>query len=127
AYANLSPVTSWADLLSGYYNNVGTSRKATNSDFFGLPLLARSVVPQVTITNVYPAEASISTPVNVYMEVVGRNISQGNFTVDQIQADGTVVRLKSSKILTLVIKDSVASYINSWEAGVDESVFNWEV
>lgn len=127
-YGNITPVTSWSDMLLAYYNSVSATGKATSPlDFFGLGALARSVTPRVSVTNVYPHETSVAFPTSVYMEVVGRNIAEGIFTVDQIQPDGTLVRLDSSRILTLVVQNSVATYENRWHPGVDDFVFTWEV
>jgi len=73
------------------------------------PVDAPSIVPEVTITNLFPAEGNANVPFKVGMEVTGRNISQGIFTVDQIQPDGSSLRLDSSLIVTTVVEDGVVN------------------
>jgi hypothetical protein len=69
----------------------------------------------------------VAVPTKVSMEVIGRNVSQGTFTVDQIQPDGTLIRLESARIVTPVVIDGVADQINLWKPGIDDFTFTWEV
>ncbi|MBZ0241506.1 MAG: hypothetical protein K8H77_12800, partial [Cutibacterium acnes] len=78
-------------------------------------------------TNVFPTQTSVAIPTKVSMEVIGRNIAQGTFTVDQLQPDGTLWRLDSSRIVTTVVENGVADQINLWNPGIDDSTFTWEV
>jgi hypothetical protein len=87
-----------------------------------------STTPQVTITSVYPQDEplSVNTLAIVSMEVVGRNISRGTFTVDQQQPDGTLRRVDTSDILTFVeVAPGVFDYINQWDSGVNDFDFTW--
>lgn len=126
AYNTLSPLSGWAEMLAKYYTSVSAGGFKVRSAV-AAPTAAPSVVPVVSITNIYPTEASVLFPATISMEVVGRNIARGTFTVDQLQPDGTAVRLDTARIVTTVVKDGVADYINQWESGVDDSNFTWEV
>jgi len=129
-YLQLSPLTNWAEMLRGYYGSVGVNPRSFRG-IAGAPAgsvpAAPGLVPQVSITNVFPTQTSIAVPTKVSMEVIGRNIAQGTFTVDRIQPDGTSVRLDSALIVTTVVVDGVADQINQWNPGIDDSTFTWEV
>lgn len=136
-YFQENPLESWSQVLRGYFGNVsagGGFRAAVRAPVGGpqgapplSPVDAPSVVPQVAITNLFPAEGNANVPFKVGMEVTGRNISQGIFTVDQIQPDGSSLRLDSSLIVTTVVEDGVADQINFWAPGVDDFTFTWNV
>ncbi|MEO8607561.1 MAG: clostripain-related cysteine peptidase [Chloroflexota bacterium] len=130
AYSQISPLTSWNDMLRSYYGSVGVNPRAfrgiAGSGAANAPA-APSLIPQVNITNVFPTETSVAVPTKVSMEVIGRNIAQGTFTVDQVQPDGSLIRLDSSRIVTTVVVDGVADEINQWNPGIDDSTFTWEV
>jgi hypothetical protein len=136
-YFQENPLQSWSLVLRGYFSNVsagGGFRAIGAAPAAGpqgapplSPLDAPSVVPQVTITNLFPSEGNANVPFKVGMEVTGRNISQGIFTVDQVQPDGTTLRLDSSLIVTTVVEDGVANQINFWNPGVDDFTFTWNV
>jgi hypothetical protein len=129
-YLQITPLTNWANMLRDYYGSVGVNPRSFRG-IAGAPEAsapaAPSLVPQVNITNVFPTQTSVALPTKVSMEVIGRNIAQGIFTVDQIQPDGTSVRLDSARILTTVIENGVADQINLWNPGIDDSTFTWEV
>jgi hypothetical protein len=125
SYIDENPVTAWTDMLTNYYRavNPGRIRGLALADTAAAP----SVEPIVNITNVYPDEISVATPVTVSMEVIGRNIAHGDFIVDQILPDGTVVRLDKSRIVTQIFVDGFPEWVNQWTPGVDDSDFTWEV
>ncbi|MBZ0306371.1 MAG: DVUA0089 family protein, partial [Anaerolineae bacterium] len=131
-YFDQSPVLSWAEMLRGYYGVVNPravaapSPGATPAPIMTLTT-APSVTPQVTVTNVYPLVTSTSEPTIVAMEVVGRNIAQVKFTVDQVQPNGESIRLDESNVVIEKIIDGVVDYVNEWESGVNEINFTWEV
>ncbi len=130
-YFEQNPVRSWSELLRAYFGEVRPGTRAFNpaaatNAGVGAPPLAPSLVPIVSVTNVFPSQISINVPVKVSMEVTGRNITRGTFTVDQLQADGTLVRMQTSPIVTEVVEDGVVNFINLWNPGVDDSNFNWD-
>ncbi len=125
-YFEQNPLEGWGQMLRGYFSSVSANPRAFRAPTAGAAA-APSLVPQVTITNVFPTEASINLPVQVSMEVLGRNISKGRFTVDQLQPDGSFVRVDADVIVTEVVEDGQVSYINRWRPGVDEKNFNWSV
>jgi Clostripain family/Bacterial pre-peptidase C-terminal domain len=130
AYIDQNPLTGWTDLLINYYRNVSPARIRAlpiADQVVVVPLIDPAILPNVTITNIFPAETSIAFPTTISMEVTGRNISYGDFTVDQVQADGTLVRLDKSRIVTTVVEDGVSDSVNLWIPGVDDSDFTWEV
>jgi hypothetical protein len=132
-YFDESPLMNWAQMLRNYYGSVnpGGVRAAGVGAPTPAPSLspaaAPSLVPQVSITNVFPLETSTNFPTFISMEVVGRNISNGQFTVDQIQPDGSAIRLNTAQIITEVVVDGVVDYQNLWTPGVDDFDFTWEV
>lgn len=135
-YFQENPLESWSLVLRNYFGNVSAGGgvrgvRAPAGGVQGAPPLspvdAPSIVPEVTITNLFPAEGNANVPFKVGMEVTGRNISQGIFTVDQIQPDGSSLRLDSSLIVTTVVEDGVADRINFWAPGVDDFTFTWNV
>ncbi len=125
-YAGETPLTNYAQMLRGFYGSVSPQGRSFRSVAGSAPL-APSVVPDVRITNVFPAETSVAFPANVAMEVTGRNITHGDFTVDQLQSDGSALRMRTSRIVTKDVKDGVVDYINKWESGVSERNFTWNV
>ena len=118
-YRQQTPLAGWSDMLRVYFSSL--LEAPYGADVF-------SGAPQVYITSVYPATGSIYAPVTVGMEVEGNNVSFGDFTVDQIQPDGTAVRLRQARILTEVVSDdNSVDYQNIWAPGVDDSRFTWYV
>ncbi|MEZ4668869.1 MAG: clostripain-related cysteine peptidase [Anaerolineae bacterium] len=123
-YFQQTPLQDWAQMLRTFFGGASPQSRSFRGPA-GSPALAPSSVPTVSITNVYPDETSIALPITISMEVIGRNISEGTFTVDQIQRDGTAIRLDSSRIITNVVIDNVAQQVNQWNPGVDDSDFTW--
>jgi hypothetical protein len=115
-YGDQSALTDWATLLTNYYRDVDVEQHVS------LPVGA----PQVRITNSYPDVAGLLSPATIGMEVTSHSVAYGDFTVDQVQPDGSTIRLDNSRILTTVIRDGVAEQENVWQPGVDESNFTWE-
>lgn len=116
-YLQQTPLTGWTNMLRSYFSSLLEAPYGRDV-FSGAPL--------VNITYIYPATASIYAPVTVGMEVEGNNVSFGDFTVDQIQPDGTAVRLRQARILTEVVNDDNSiEYLNIWNPGVDDSRFTW--
>jgi hypothetical protein len=125
-YFTESPLKEWGKMLRNFYNTV------TPQVWVGDPASAfhLPIAPRVNLTSVYPNEGGVTTPFNVGMEIVGRNLSHGVFTVDQVQADGSLARLETSRIVTHRTNETHFNYIaedvNQWMSGVDISTFNWE-
>lgn len=118
-YRQQSPLAGWSDMLRVYFSSLLEAP-------FGSDVL--SGAPQVHITSIFPATGSIYAPVTVGMEVEGNNVSFGDFTVDQLQPDGSAVRLRQARILTEVVNDdNSVEYLNVWNPGVDDSRFTWYV
>lgn len=126
-YLQGTPLADWIGMLRGYFNSVAPRTARVAGVTTAAPAAAPSTVPLVSVTNVYPTQTSVAAPTLVSMEVIGRNISQGIFTVDQLQPDGTLVRLDSSRIVTTVVEDGVANQINLWKPGIDDFTFTWLV
>jgi hypothetical protein len=146
-YVNNTPLYNWNDLLSNYYGGY-TSRARTAappSQVAQEPTLeptaaliqptlppSEDVVPvskppKVTITSVYPeGEISVNNQAIVSMEVVGRNVARGTFTVDEVMPEGSVRRVDTTDILTFVeVEPDVFEYIHQWDAGVNDFDFYW--
>jgi hypothetical protein len=120
-YIQQSPLTGWVGLLRTYFTTLNSSEGGT----FGSDVM--SAAPQVNITNVFPVETNIYAPVVISMEVVGNNISHGEFTADYVLDDGSSVRLSQRRIVTENVRDDgTVEYINYWHPGVDDFDFTWE-
>jgi hypothetical protein len=118
-YRQQTPLTGWSDMLRVYYSSL--LEAPFGSDVF-------SGAPQVFITSVFPGTGSIYAPITINMEVEGNNVSFGDFTVDQLQPDGSAIRLRQARILTEVVNDdNSVEYQNIWAPGVDDSRFTWYV
>ena len=118
-YRQQTPLTGWSDMLRVYFSSL--LEAPYGSDVF-------SGAPQVFVTSIFPDVASIHAPVTINMEVEGNNVSFGDFTVDQLQPDGSAVRLRQARILTEVVSDdNTVEYQNIWAPGVDDSRFTWYV
>lgn len=129
-YFEQTPLQSWAQMLRDYFGSVSPQSRSFSPVAASVtfsPAAAPSAIPQVNITLIYPEETSVAFPIKVSMEVTGRNIAYGDFTVDQIQPDGTAIRLETSRIVTEMVEDNVVNYVNFWNPGVDDSDFTWDV
>jgi len=124
-YFEQTPLQDWALMLRSFFGGASPQSRSFRGPQ-GAPAAAPSSVPIVNITNIFPDETSVAIPITISMEVTGRNISEGKFTVDQIQPDGSAIRLESSRIVTEVVNDGVVEYVNLWNPGVDDSDFTWD-
>ena len=122
AYLEETSLDEWAQMIQTYYN-VATPRRWEVAD--SVLLLHPPQAPKVTITQVFPSVTSIAQPPSIKIEIQGRRIARGSFTVDQIQADGSAYRFLSTPILTEVVIGGTANFVNQWRSGVDQSEFSW--
>ncbi len=117
-----SPLTNWGEMLRAYYNSL-SPKQWKKGDLFHAP-----TPPQVAITNQYPDVPSLINPLRMNMEVIGRNIAQGTFTVDYQLPSGEYERLTDSPILTATLDElGTLTYSNEWGSGVYNTVFHWNV
>ncbi len=124
-YFEESPLPEWGKMLRNYYNAV-TPQVWSGAGLelgFHLP-----TAPKIEITNVYPATAiDLMSRVDLRLEIVGRRISYGDFTVDQVQPDGSAIRLSTERVLTDVLVDGEFQRFNQWRPGVEVSRYYWDV
>ena len=119
-----SPLQEWAKMLRNYFNAV------TPQVWSGDPAATfhAPVAPKVRVTGIYPEVGSVTTPFSVELEIVGRNIALGRFIVDQIQTDGTAIRLESNNLFKwspdLTRVDSTGDWVNQWNP-VTSDFFRW--
>jgi hypothetical protein len=119
SYAQLTPLAGWGNFLQTYFSSINA-----DDGEFGFDAGWRA--PEVRVTNVFPVQTSIYAPPVISMEVVGNNISHGDFTVDRVLEDGTLLRLTQRRILTETMTDEgVIDYVNFWHPGVDDFEFTW--
>jgi hypothetical protein len=127
-YLENSPLTEWGRMLRNYYSANNPSLAAITGDTsqdFHAPFS-----PQINITSVYPptgTPASISSPVTVDTEVVGRNLAYVETTTDQKQPDGTFIRLATERVLLDIPTENGVERLNLWSPGVDLRSVNWDV
>ncbi len=124
AYFNETPLKQWAEMLANYYNSTSPRLwSRIDSVLTYHPPLA----PEVKITTAYPEVANAQNPPVLGLEVVGRGLSQAQFTVDQITEHGDRIRLMSTPILTEVtVGGTETEFVNTWKSGLDLSYFNWQ-
>lgn len=117
-----SPLTRWGEMLRAYYNAL-SPKQWQKGEIFHTPS-----APQVFITNQYPDVLSVTDPLRMDMEVIGRNVAQGIFTADYLRPDGLYERLIEGVIQTEVIDEfGERVYINQWGSGIETSTFQWDV
>jgi len=122
-YFNDTPLKQWAEMLANYYNSTMPRLWSVDDSVLTYHPPAR---PEVTITTNYPDVANAQNPPVIGLQVVGRNLSQGQFTVDKITEDGTKIRLMSTPIVTEVTVGRQTEFLNVWKSGLDLSYFNWQ-
>lgn len=117
-----SPLTRWGEMLRAYYNAL-SPKQWKKGEIFHAPS-----APQVFITNQYPDVLSVTDPLRMDMEVIGRNVAQGIFTADYLRPDGVYERLIEGIIQTEVVDEfGNRIYINQWGSGIESSTFQWDV
>ncbi|PJF21442.1 MAG: hypothetical protein CUN56_11080 [Phototrophicales bacterium] len=121
-----SPLSEWGRMLRNYYNIV-TPQVWMGSEL-GVPFHP-PVAPKVNITNVYPFDtASVTSPVTFSFEIVGHDIAFVEATYDQIQPDGSAIRLSSERVLVPGFDENGSpDRVNQWYDGVNVSEFFWDV
>ncbi|PJF31995.1 MAG: hypothetical protein CUN52_02265 [Phototrophicales bacterium] len=118
-------LSGWGAMLRAYYNAVTPQVWSLGESIYRFH---PPVAPKVTITNIYPTnELSNVNPLSITQQIVGRNIAFTNFTVDQLQDDGTSIRLLSQRVLRPVVQNGVFQQINTWESGVDITEIVYDV
>jgi hypothetical protein len=127
-YLEVTPLPEWGQMLRHYYNasnpNLAAITGQPTADLHG------AFSPIVSITSVYPlAEpASVTNPVIVETEIIGRNIATVDSTIDQVQPDGTRIRLATERLLLDTVDETGAvTRRNIWEPGVNLRSNNWDV
>ena len=125
SYFDESPLKEWGRMLRNYYSSL-TPRPwiATRDTIPFHPPLA----PDIRITRVYPSEAptSIINPAVLDFEVIGRNISYGDATIDQVQPDGSTIRLSSQRLLRDIPREGRIDRENYWLTGLNPAAANWD-
>ena len=120
-YFGESQLPEWSRMLRNYYNAITPQVwEATDSLLAYHPALA----PQVKVTRVYPQVGSLAFPPTISVEIVGRHLAEGAFTVDRLEPDGSATRLAETSILTEVVVNNTVYYVSNWKPGVDRSLFN---
>jgi hypothetical protein len=122
SYFEQSPLQQWGKMLRNYYNAV-TPQVWTGGGLelgFHLP-----IAPTIKITRIYPSGAiSVHSQIEMLLEVVGRRIAYGDFTIDQIRPDGSAQRLSTQRLL---VDLGTGEQLNLWRPGVDVATFFWDV
>jgi hypothetical protein len=122
-YIEKTPLQSWALMLQTYYNTL-TPQVWTRDETF---TFHAPVSPTVAVTRVVPDIGGVFKPFVINLEVVGRLIAEGEFTVDWVQDDDTTVRVYSRPMLTHYADDFGTDVKeNQWQAGVDAREERWD-
>ncbi len=131
-YLEQTALTSWGDFLRTYYNTL-LPRPWEYADLDDVEILDATslgfhtaVPPRVRLLSVYPPVASILTPVNIQMEIIGRDLARGQFVADFIREDGSRVRYQTAPIYAEVVIAGQVWGLNEWESGVETSTFIWD-
>lgn len=131
-----SPLTEWGLMLRNFYTVVTpepwsyeltdvtallTPADAPDTDT--LPTVDNfhvPIVPDVTLSSVYPQIGSVQRPFNIQAELVGRNIATATYFIDRQQSDRNYRRYAAFTILTADFNpDGSFDLINDWRSGVD--------
>lgn len=122
-YFEQSPLTEWGNMLRNYYN-LQTPRSWLGED--SLLTYHPPTAPNVKVTQVFPISATLTLPPTIKIEIEGRRISRGTFTVDLVDEERDVaVRLLSTPILQEIVVGNTQNFVNRWRSGVDRSNFSW--
>lgn len=124
-YFDQTPLKEWSRMLRNYYNAV------TPNPWVGAGVelaFHPPAAPNVKITQIYPTDTPVSivNPALAQIEVVGRNISHGDVTIDQIQPDGSALRLSTERFLTDVEVGGRLERLNQWNTGLTQVNINWD-
>jgi len=124
-YFEQTSLREWGIMLRNYFSSV-TPRTWQGADGQNLH---PPIAPRVAISSTYPqAEASILTPINARTEVLGRNLSSVTATYDQLQADGSYIRLGQDRVLIDVSDEQGnAIRVNDWRSGANVLNLYWDV
>ncbi|MBN1565200.1 MAG: hypothetical protein JXA10_15250, partial [Anaerolineae bacterium] len=117
-YLEQSPLKQWGQMLRNYYNTVTPQVWVVGDLGFHLP-----VAPQIRITSIYPSgPINVLSQVEMNLEIIGRRIAYGDFTIDQPQDDGSTRRLYMQRLV-----DPSGAAENLIRPGVSNTTFNWDV
>ena len=125
-YFSQTPLVNWATMLRTYYNIVTPQSWAASEEdevAFHPP-----VPPTISVTRIFPENGFSSRfPLSTSLEIVGRNIAYVDTTADQIQPDGSKLRVFSQRLLNPVIIDGVLYRQNNWlSAGTNNRDTSWD-
>ncbi len=122
-YFEESPLTSWGNMLRNYYN-LQTPRSWLGED--SLLTYHPPAAPHVNVTQVFPVSSTVTLPPTIKIEIEGRRISRGTFTVDLVDEERDLaVRFLSTPILQEIVVGGTSNLVNRWRSGVDRSNFSW--
>ncbi len=84
--------------------------------------------PNLAIVNVFPkGEVSTLRPLNVAIEITGRNISTGSMVIDRINPDSTVERVFSGRLTTQARGPrGELLFQNIWTQGYEGKFLRWD-
>ncbi|MFW5748364.1 MAG: clostripain-related cysteine peptidase [Chloroflexota bacterium] len=125
-YFTESPLTQWGRMLRNYYNTVTPQVWAGGQSG---PAFHPPTAPKGELTRIYPQDTgSVVSPFAIRFELVSRNVSFGTATFDQLQPDGTAIRLGTDSVLTTTIDETTdePALLNIFFDGVDIRDFFWD-
>lgn len=124
-----SPLTEWGLMLRNFYRvmtpkpweyDLSEASPTSSAEVPQVVSFHEPIVPQVSLSSVYPAVGSVLRPFNIQAEVVGRNIAQATYFVDRQMSADHYERLASFTILTANFhEDGTFDLVNDWRSGVD--------
>jgi hypothetical protein len=123
-YYRESPIEEWWIMLRSYYHAV--TPKVWSVTEGEIPFHA-PMPPKVHLFHTHPHVASINDPLTIEMEIIGRNLASGEFTIDRITDDGARVRWGASPILHKQTVNGLPEHVNWWHDGAHPGVFVWDV
>jgi len=122
-YFEESPLTEWGNMLRNYYN-MQTPRSWLGED--SLLTYHPPTAPNVKVTQVFPITSTVTLPPTIKIEIEGRRVARGTFTVDLVDEERDLaVRLLSTPILQELVVGNTRNFVNRWRSGVDRSNFSW--
>lgn len=123
-YLTESSLPQWGVMLRSYYNAV--TPKVWSIGATGIPFHPPTA-PKIHIASIYPTTPlSVLSPLSINLEIMGRNLSYADTTIDYVLPDGIVVRLLNQRLLRNVGRDGAIVRVNQWNSGIETVDIVWD-
>lgn len=123
-YFDYTPLGEWSRMLRNYYNYFTPEPWTGDHDTIAFHA---PIAPEIRVTANHPqGVASLANPAQIGVEIVGRNVTYVDVTIDQLQPDGTSIRVSKERLLQDVIENGEFVRLNKFDPGVTQTVIGWD-